>query len=964
MKKRSILSILLVFVMIAAVCLFVGCDEEETNAKIDNAVVDAVAQATEKIDAAKAALETAIAAKADTATLTTKIQELNAAIDAAKAAATTADAALKTEIETAIAAAQKAATDAAATNLAAAKTELEAAIAAKADTATLNTKIEEINAAIEAAKKAATDADAALKTEATTAIETATKAVADAAAANLATAKGALEAAIATKADAATLAAKAEELTAAIEAAKKSATDADTAIKEAIAALDKAYVAIGDWNTTTEFVIGLLNDLEVTYAALNDTVKEATFVVYNETIIRLYRAIDTTSAQTAYDFADKTFDAVVAIGEITYNADYYYADEQADIDALIADALEEVLELEFGEDVDAVVTTLESDIEAVETKADIIRAILTAEGDTAADVVLSDAWLAALTEASEKLEAEKALLEGETAWADLVAVVELGETLAQRYTALVQAKADADELNAAIETLTEMLEGEISVITSDYVTLYDAIVDGVATWKTTYFTDFAQEGENWEMLDHDGYDALLVLYDATIGELIELAQAAKEAFDKLSKVTIRSGLDIEEAKATYLAFTNRLGDLEFAIEGVPTSGELATTIARVNAEFIQICKAAIADYADLAEIDTTTVTIYDGEKVAAIIAWYNTYFGVDATVADSTLGIDTLTITDGTTELTFTEDNLVAVKALKAAYDTLAAAKEAETKAVIDAIAALKAAISNREAADAAQAARGAWLRGENAPEGFTAAQFAIDLSDDTYVITNYDELKTIRNTIKTLEAKYADICAMIAKLTKVEDDLVDADERGYYADYVALIEAEIKAFIAANAEEDPFTAEQYATIETAKVEIAQGAEIQKVTDTLYADAITAITGIEDARVTKLLTDRADAALADAIAYIKTIVSTDAADFEVAEDDLLLITYTATEYKGFIADHPYSADQLFTAVELLSNRVVDGMPGDLETEKGFVTETFERAVSDSLLVYSDGSLPVISFDTL
>ena len=108
MKKRSFLSILLVFVMIAAVCLFVGCDEEETNAKIDDAVVEAVTQATEKIETAKAELTAAIAAKADPATLTAKAEELNAAIDAAKAAATAADTALKAEIEAAITAATKA----------------------------------------------------------------------------------------------------------------------------------------------------------------------------------------------------------------------------------------------------------------------------------------------------------------------------------------------------------------------------------------------------------------------------------------------------------------------------------------------------------------------------------------------------------------------------------------------------------------------------------------------------------------------------------------------------------------------------------------------------------------------------------------------------------------------------------------------------------------------------------------
>ena len=77
-----------------------------------------------------------------------------------------------------------------------------------------------------------------------------------------------------------------------------------------------------------------------------------------------------------------------------------------------------------------------------------------------------------------------------------------------------------------------------------------------------------------------------------------------------------------------------------------------------------------------------------------------------------------------------------------------------------------------------------------------------------------------------------------------------------------------------------------------------------------------------------------------------------------------LITFTATEYKTYIADYVNAEDQLFTAIELLSNRVADGLKGDLDVEKSFVTETFERAVSDSLIVYPDGTLPEIPFENL
>ena len=963
MKKRSFLSILLVFVMIAAVCLFVGCDEEETNAKIDNAVVEAVNQATEKIDAAKAALETAIAAKADTATLTTKIEELNAAIDAAKAAATTADAALKTELTAAIAAAQTAATDAAAANLAAAKTELTTAIAAKADTETVNTKVTELTAAIEAAKKAATDADAALKTEIEAAIAAATKAATD----NLAAVKAELEAALAT--NAAEAAKKVTELTTAIEAAKTAATTADAALKAeleaAIADATKtaadAYVAIKDWNETTEYVIDLLVALDKKYDSLSDTVKAVTATVKAETVIRLYRAIDNASAKAAYDFAEKLFAAVEEIDKVTYTKEYYYADEQAAIDALIEKAAKDVLELAYGEDASELVADLKADIADVDTKAEIILATLTANGTTA-DIIVSEEWFYAITDVAGKLDVETALAEDTDS--GIPAVITAYTAYAKRYEEVFTAKEEAAAINAAIVAHTNKLNGKYSVITSDFVTEFDAIVEDVADWKETYFTDYAKEGANWAMLNHDAFAALEVLFEEKIGVLITLAEAANVAIAKLGTITIKSGIEIEEAKAAYLAFTNKLGDLEFEIGNVPTSGELAMAVTKANADFIKICKDAIAAYETLEEIDTTTVTIYDGEAVAAIVAWFNKYFGVDVTAANSTLGIETLTITDGATELTFTEDDLTAAKALKAAYETLAAAKVAETEAVEKAIAALKATLSNREAADAAQAARKAWVNGTNAPEGFTAAQFAIDETNDTYVISNYSELKAIRNAIKALETRYAELTTKPANLTKVEMDLVDATVRAEYAAYVAMVEADIAKFVEDNLGEDPFTTEQYAMIETAKVEIAQGAAIQEVKDATYATILETLKGIEDERVVTLLTNRADAALAKAIATIKEVISTKAEDFATNGDELALILFTAEEYIKFYADYNYAADELFVALELLSNRVADGLRADLTTEKNFVSATFTKAVSDSLIVYPDGTLPDIDFGEL
>lgn len=974
MKKRSILSILLVFVMIAAVCLFVGCDEEETNAKIDNAVVDAVTQATEKIDAAKAALETAIAAKADTATLTTKIEELNAAIAAAKAAATTADAALKTELEAAIAAAKTAATDAAAANLATAKADLEAAIAKKADATTVDTKVTELTAAIEAAKtaasNAATDADTALKTELTAAIEAAKKAATDAATANLATAKAELEAAIAAKADAATLTEKVGELTTAIATATKNAADANVEIQAAIAAIKEAYVAIGAWDEATEAVIDYLTALETTYNAIaNDAVKTATATVYSETIIRLYRAVDKTAAKAAYDFATETFKAVAGIGAIVVPEAYYYEAELTAIEALINKAYADVLALDYADasaaTVTGIVNKLTADIAAVDMKADKINAALIAIDDKASSVVLSEEWAAVLAAAKVALDAEADL--ANVAESGIPAVLATYKTLNDRYTALQQAQREATQLNADIETLDGMLKEEIAVITTDYQIRRNAIVAGVEKWEKDYFTDFAKEGENYAMLNHDAYAAVLKLYDNTVGYLVELAQAAADAFNKLGKVTIRSELDIAEAMAAYNTFNRELGSLGFEIEGVPTAEQLTTTIARVNKDFLVICAEAIAAYKSLAVIDTTTVTIYNGEEVNAILAWYNKYFGVDAKVADSKLGLETaLTIKDETTgdKLTFTEDNLTAVKALYNAYNTLETAKKAETKTVTDAVAALKVCTNNRTAIDAAKAAYTAWLNGTNAPEGFTADQYKINTEKDTYVVANAGTIATIDEQVAALEARFEAICGQFAALNKTADELAVADVRTEYTTYVTELKETIAQFVVDNDNFAPFTADQMALIDAAEVAIAQGAAIQNVKDTIYAEAMAQIADIEDVRVKNKLTDRANAALADAVATIKATNSKDVNAYVVATDPLALITYTAEQYKGYAAGYVKAGDQLYTAVILLTNRVADGMPANLTTEKSVVLQVFEAAVNDSLIILPDGTVPDFPFDEI
>lgn len=219
----------------------------ELEGKISAAQTAAISAAETLVNNAKAELQSKIDAKADAATTTAAIQNLQAAVAALEAVKddyAAADAALKTELEGKISAAQTAAISAAETLVNNAKAELTAAINNKADTATLNAKINELNTAIataEATAKAYTDNAAAALT---TAIATAKSEAISAAETLVNNAKSELQSAIDTKADAATVNAAIANLQNAITAlenAKDNYVSADAALKaELEAAIAKA----------------------------------------------------------------------------------------------------------------------------------------------------------------------------------------------------------------------------------------------------------------------------------------------------------------------------------------------------------------------------------------------------------------------------------------------------------------------------------------------------------------------------------------------------------------------------------------------------------------------------------------------------------------------------------------------------------------------------------------------------
>ncbi len=138
---------------------------------VNSALEESIAITQANLETAKKELETAIANKADAATVNaaiTKLQEAVYALENAKNNYTSADENLKAALETAIDAAKNDAITAAKETLSNAKKELETAITNKADAATVNTAIADLQTAVDALEAVkdnyATD-DEALKSE-------------------------------------------------------------------------------------------------------------------------------------------------------------------------------------------------------------------------------------------------------------------------------------------------------------------------------------------------------------------------------------------------------------------------------------------------------------------------------------------------------------------------------------------------------------------------------------------------------------------------------------------------------------------------------------------------------------------------------------------------------------------------------------------------------------------------------
>ena len=153
--------------------------ETELLSRIEGAKAEAITSAETLVNNAKAELESLIGTKANTVEVNSALAELQSAIDALEAVKDNyaiADSALEARLKTAIATAKSEAISAASEALTDAKNELNAAIALKADSATLNEKVNALASTIanaEAVANSALEANNSDKLELTSKIEAA-----------------------------------------------------------------------------------------------------------------------------------------------------------------------------------------------------------------------------------------------------------------------------------------------------------------------------------------------------------------------------------------------------------------------------------------------------------------------------------------------------------------------------------------------------------------------------------------------------------------------------------------------------------------------------------------------------------------------------------------------------------------------------------------------------------------------
>ena len=365
---------------------------------------------------------------------------------------------------------------------------------------------------------------------------------------------------------------------------------------------------------------------------------------------------------------------------------------------------------------------------------------------------------------------------------------------------LADSKANIDVADARVETLKEAktvaanINNQINAIvlvntgdaTKTVKTTLEGITSQINAWVGTYGlgTDAELEyGENYNMVNHEKLAALYAKFDELVGEFMAAFEDFMNAYNAIGDVNLLSRDEIAAAREAYDAWRDAaaLGTFDYELtDGIKPVDYTVAMLQKESDYNLRVEEALAAYNASFdAGLTVNTVTIYSEEAVELIESWYAYYAVVDG---------GEYVFEDGyylSEDITVTAEDYAKVVALRAAFDELVAAKNAETatlQGLIDDLADDAITTDSRAKIDEALAAREAWLAGDNAPAGYTADQFKISVGDPTYVIVDA-ALDTVNADCEALENEAAALKQLIADLPAytVSTDIVDDSVRNTY---------------------------------------------------------------------------------------------------------------------------------------------------------------------------------------
>ncbi|MBE6530543.1 MAG: hypothetical protein E7679_00430 [Ruminococcaceae bacterium] len=846
-------------------------------------------------------------------------------------------------------------------NLDAAKTELAKDIAAnEAAAKKALTDLEAAKAALDKAIKDGDAADAAALVAKAEALETAIKAAKDA----ITT----LETSVAAAKDAADAA-----LEDAIEAVEALEEELEDAIADAKAAVSAAALQLKAWDDATDAIISgaegaslkALSGAYAEYEAVKDYYFAADYAEiayqYDAAYLRMIRATSVDAVKAAYDtFVEEAaklptiptslYNALMAAGETVEDLVY---DEDVEenlvkartilgaVDVMSAELKVELMDQinAYGEDdVDlaalyntyiaryGVLTMINGGEELLADINEALEALTVPTSDYTA--IRSDVttWTtSSTTTLNGDVTNDVAAVEGLQAAIDALTAAE------NRAAALVTAYAEAEALNAQIAALKTAIEADGATVTNE--TALDALKTSVNAWVDTYFsgayaeekaTETEEGSVNYNKVDYEALEEVNELFLAELDSFAKASKVFEDAVAAIGEVDLLSADEIQAAWDAYYAWIIEADLRNFDYATNPTATYLE--LVEKDTEYKALVEEALAAYNEVALADDFAATLYNANKINAVLAWYEHYAVVEGGVKvfeDGYVLSDTLTITAA---------DLAKVEGLYADYEALKAAKAEETakvQALIEAIGTVT--MNDKAAIEAAEAAYAAWLAGTNAPEGYTAAQFALDEDNTLSFYVSDDVLRAARTAWNGLNAQVTAIKTAIADL----DDKKDvADFNADIAEYtvaVNAIKAAIETFKTANGGDlegnvtdaefaklyaGAFAIEKYNVYAALVVEqeaanaTVNGLAISDLDKTTTKNAIAAIVekALEDIEAVYVAADNADAAARKAdIDAIKALAAAKIDAIEVA----------AGTYKDYVvaveADATLAADEVAKA---------------------------------------------------